>query len=156
MLPNVFDYQTNTLLLETNKVIFDIKMRGNKNIVGENSGTGKTLLWNSIKNRKELEERKATDISVANITLFNRNSDLDKMINTIQNVKENLIIIDHADLLLREKQNIISQIICDMSNKYLIFSRNINFKISPNYYGYFKRDDKRITLEYKWNMEGWY
>jgi len=156
MIPNAFDYKTNRFYLKSSNVTFDLQLRGYKNIVGENSGTGKTLLYKTIENFKELEESGAAKYSVQNITALNRRADRKKLFEFL-NVTENLIIIDNADHLLRGRQDVINQIIEDNNNVYLIFSRAVEFEISLNYYARFeKNSDGIITISYEFNQGGWF
>lgn len=126
---------------------YKLELRGNKNIVKGESGTGKTYLAKlieSIKKRETLSEYNVDNIIILN--LFN--------IDQLRTFKDKLIIIDRADYIL-EKQDVI-YINSDINNRYLIFSKvPLGIDLSPNHQADFVTNDTITIMEYRFNVKGW-
>ena len=103
-------------------------------LVGGDSGTGKTVLYEILEDLKLTEEYNA-------IKLFNYKS---------ENMKENLkkcrdcfIVIDNADILIDD--DIRRFINFEFSNQYMLFSRNCDgLNVSDKI---LQLDDNKITLQ---------
>ena len=106
-------------------------------LVGGDSGTGKTVLYEILEDLKLTEEYNA-------IKLFNYKS---------ENLKENLkkcrdcfIVIDNADILIDD--DIRRFINFEFSNQYMLFSRNCDgLNVSDKRFKRLQLDDNKITLQ---------
>ena len=106
-------------------------------LVGGDSGTGKTVLYEILEDLKLTEEYNA-------IKLFNYKS---------ENMKENLkkcrdcfIVIDNADILIDD--DIRRFINFEFSNQYMLFLRNCDgLNVSDKSFKVLKLVDNKITLE---------
>ena len=106
-------------------------------LVGGDSGTGKTVLYEILEDLKLTEEYNA-------IKLFNYKS---------ENMKENLkkcrdcfIVIDNADILIDD--DIRRFINFEFSNQYMLFLRNCDgLNVSDKSFKVLNFDNNRITLE---------
>ena len=97
----VYDWKNNLInFSDCNSINFYIQLKGNKNIVTGRSGTGKTLLCTRLK------ELQADNVYVA---------DADN-ISEISEVKDKLIVIDRADIIL--DKTTVKTINNDSSNRY--------------------------------------
>ena len=106
-------------------------------LVGGDSGTGKTVLYEMLEDLRLTNEYKA-------IKLFNYKS---------ENMKENLkkcrdcfIVIDNADILIDD--DIRRFINFEFSNQYMLFSRNCDgLNVSDKSFKILQLDDNKITLQ---------
>lgn len=139
---NVYNWETNTIdLTDKYNNHYNLKLRGNKNIVKGSSGTGKSYLYNmilKIKQRMDKTSKYCAD-NIFLVSLDNKDK-LDKL-------NHKLIIIDKAELLLDEKDiNIINT---DDNNRYLIFSRDpLGIEVSPNHQADMVNENGTTTLRY--------
>lgn len=131
-------------------VSYVLKLRGTITIVKQASGTGKTLLAESLKAFKKVSEVKG--ISCSNILIITE----ENMLSKVKNVTNHLIIIDKADRLLKGKEDIINSINTDFrGNTYLLFARkNVGIAHTPNSEAEFIRMGNEIRLNYLFNIEG--
>lgn len=146
-----FDLETNRLLLDTvGGIKYDLQLRGVKTIVNGDSATGKTLLCDSIQKLME-DDNVEVPYDVSDIFILHRynREDLVKQSNK-------LVIIDRAERQLTSE--LIEHINSDRGfNHYLIFLRKpIGICLSPNYFAHFKMQQDVVTLEYQYNVEGWF
>lgn len=106
-------------------------------LVGGDSGTGKTVLYEMLEDVRLTEQYNA-------IKLFNYKS---------ENMKENLkkcrdcfIVIDNADILIDD--DIRRFINFEFSNQYMLFSRNCDgLNVSDKSFKILQLDDNKITLQ---------
>lgn len=106
-------------------------------IVGGDSGTGKTVLYQILEDLRLTKEYKA-------IKLFNYRSD--NLLASLKQCKDNFIVIDNADILIDD--DIRRFINFEFSNQYMLFSRNCDgLNISDKSFKVMKLDSNRITLE---------
>ena len=147
-----FDWDLGLHLKCNKNIEFKLWLKGFKTIIAGDSGTGKTLLCNKI---KELQENNINagwlrKYDVGNIVIYNRSK-----LEDIKKLKRNLIIIDRADLILDKET--IDWINYDCGyNKYLIFGRKpLGINLSPNYFGEFISVDGVIQVRYEFDVPGW-
>ena len=77
-------------------------------------------------------------------------------ISEISEVKDKLIVIDRADIIL--DKTTVKTINNDSSNRYLIFARKpLGIEVTPNHFAEFQFDyDKRqVTINYLFDVKGW-
>lgn len=97
---------------------FNITLKDRLTLVGGDSGTGKTILYNGIQREALLSDNNnVVCINYNNIV----NNDLDYLIKKSQN---KLIIVDNADVVLNRLQRI--NISMDKNNQYIIFTHSID------------------------------
>lgn len=106
-------------------------------LVGGDSGTGKTVLYEMLEDLKLTDQYKA-------IKLFNYKSD--NIFETIKQCRDNFIVIDNADILIDD--DIRRFINFEFSNQYMLFLRNCDgLNVSDKSFKVLKLDHNRITLE---------
>ena len=106
-------------------------------LVGGDSGTGKTVLY------EMLEDLKLTDEYHA-IKLFNYKSE--ELAENLKKCRNNFIVIDNADILIND--DIRKFINFETSNQYMLFLRNCDgLNVSDKSFKELKMDNNRITLE---------
>ena len=128
----------------------DFEFRPPITVIQGDSSTGKSLFFQWLDAQRRLPENKE---KYANVTLLNHSSD----INDILGKTGKLFIIDNADILLYDVPEIVEHISLDYKNQYVIICRRpYNFGISPNHYAVIVEKDNLFTLQYDFNVEGWY
>lgn len=106
-------------------------------LVGGDSGTGKTVLYEILEDLRLTNEYKA-------IKLFNYKSD--EFLETMKRCRDNFIVIDNADILIND--DIRKFINFEFSNQYMLFLRNCDgLNVSDKSFKVLKLDNNRITLE---------
>ena len=106
-------------------------------LVGGDSGTGKTVLY------EMLEDLKLTDEYHA-IKLFNYKSQ--ELAENLKKCRNNFIVIDNADILIND--DIRKFINFETSNQYMLFLRNCDgLNVSDKSFKELKMENNRITLE---------
>ncbi|MGE9889247.1 ATPase [Mediterraneibacter faecis] len=106
-------------------------------LVGGDSGTGKTVLY------EMLEDLKLTDEYHA-IKLFNYKSE--ELAENLKKCRNNFIVIDNADILIND--DIRKFINFETSNQYMLFLRNCDgLNVSDKSFKELKMENNRITLE---------
>ena len=106
-------------------------------LVGGDSGTGKTVLYEMLEDLRLTDEYKA-------IKLFNYKSD--NLLETIKQCRDSFIVIDNADILIDD--DIRRFINFESSNQYMLFLRNCDgLNVSDKSFKVLKLDNNRITLE---------
>lgn len=132
----------------SNTLVIDIKLSNKINIIDGNSGTGKTFVYDIIKNNK-----------VANIECLNKETidnwkQLKSQVEGFKKILEDndntLFIIDRADEIFAEYPEIID-IICNdkSSNTFLLFTRETIFAQDLNTWHIISYDENndKITIE---------
>ena len=106
-------------------------------LVGGDSGTGKTVLY------EMLEDLKLTDEYHA-IKLFNYKSE--NILENLEKCRNNFIVIDNANILIDDE--IRRFINFESSNQYMLFLRNCDgLNVSDKSFKVLKMKNNRITLE---------
>ena len=106
-------------------------------LVGGDSGTGKTVLYEMLEDIRLTDEYKT-------IRLFNYRSD--DFQNTIKQCRDSFIVVDNADNLINDEVR--KFINFEFSNQYLLFLRNCDgLNVSDKSFKVFKMMNNRITLE---------
>lgn len=116
---------------------YDLVFDDRITLVGGNSGTGKTVLYEVLEDLKLTDEYKA-------IKLFNYKSD--NLLESIKQCRDSFIVIDNADILIND--DIRRFINFEFSNQYMLFLRNCDgLNVSDKSFKVLKLDNNRITLE---------
>ena len=106
-------------------------------LVGGDSGTGKTVLYEMLEDLRLTDEYKA-------IKLFNYKSD--NLLESIKQCRNKFIVIDNADILINDEVR--KFINFEFSNQYMLFLRNCDgLNVSDKSFKVLKLDNNRITLE---------
>lgn len=137
-----YNFDTGHLYLTSKHVIYDLNIRRHITQVIGNSGTGKTLLINLIK-----DFNNAFLNSDSNIKVFSNKFSINDL-----DFSNKLVIIDKSDILITPELS--EYINTDIKNIYLIFGRGgLGFALSPNYYGEFilNKDTKTISIYYEFS-----
>ena len=145
----VYDWDKNILeITDKYKNSYYLELRGNKNIIKGNSGTGKTFLCDRIDRIKKQKDN-MSQYDVENIVVLNTDN-----IDKLPNYRNKLIIIDEAELLLSDKD--VEIINTDNSNRYLIISRCLmGIDLTPNHQADLVLEDGVTKLKYRFNVKGW-
>lgn len=116
---------------------YDLMFDDRITLVGGDSGTGKTVLY------EILEDLRLTD-QYKDIKLFNYKSD--NLLEAVKQCRDNFIVIDNADILINDE--IRRFINFEFSNQYMLFLRNSDgLNVSDKSFKVLKLEDNRITLE---------
>ena len=106
-------------------------------LVGGDSGTGKTVLYEMLEDLRLADEYNA-------IKLFNYKSD--DFLESIKQCRGRFIVIDNADILIDDEVR--RFINFEFSNQYMLFLRNCDgLNVSDKSFKVLKLDNNRITLE---------
>lgn len=116
---------------------YDLVFEDRITLVGGDSGTGKTVLY------EMLEDLKLTD-EYHSIKLFNYKSE--NILENLERCRNNFIVIDNADILIDD--DIRRFINFEFSNQYMLFLRNCDgLNVSDKSFKVLKLEDNKITLE---------
>lgn len=106
-------------------------------LVGGDSGTGKTVLYNMLEDLRMTEEYSA-------IKLFNYKTD--HILENLKKCRESFVVMDNADILIDD--DIRKFINFEFSNQYMLFLRNCDgLNVSDKSFKVLKLENNRITLE---------
>ena len=116
---------------------YDLVFDDRITLVGGDSGTGKTVLYEMLEDLRLTDEYKA-------IKLFNYKSD--DLLESMKQCRDRFIVIDNADILIDDEAR--RFINFEFSNQYMLFLRNCDgFNVSDKSFKVLKLDNNRITLE---------
>ena len=116
---------------------YDLMFDDRITLVGGDSGTGKTVLYEMLEDLRLTDEYKA-------IKLFNYKSD--NLLESMKQCRDSFIVIDNADILINDE--IRRFINFEFSNQYMLFLRNCDgLNVSDKSFKVLKLDNNRITLE---------
>lgn len=117
--------------------LYDLVFDDRITLVGGDSGTGKTVLYEMLEDLRLTDEYKT-------IKLFNYKSD--NILESIKKCRDSFIVIDNADILIND--DIRRFINFEFSNQYMLFLRNCDgLNVSDKSFKVLKLGDNRITLE---------
>ena len=147
-----YDWDKNILhFINKNNNEFNLQLRGKATIIDGESGTGKSLLVSRLQEFIDDPNEGALDYNTDNILIVNKyNRDM------IFNAVGKLIIIDRGERLITDK--IVDFVNSNRGkNRFLIFMRKaVGFSISPNYHGRLVRNGNQISIQYIFNVPGWF
>ena len=116
---------------------YDLEFDERITLVGGDSGTGKTVLYEMLEDVRLTEEYRC-------IKLFNYRSD--NFSEDIKKCKDSFIVVDNADNLMNDEVR--KFINFETSNQYMLFLRNCDgLNVSDKSFKILKFDNNRITLE---------
>ena len=116
---------------------YDLVFEDRITLVGGDSGTGKTILYEMLEDLKLTNEYHA-------IKLFNYKSE--NSLENLEKCRNNFIVIDNADILIDD--DIRRFINFEFSNQYMLFLRNCDgLNVSDKSFKVLKLEDNKITLE---------
>jgi len=131
--------------------MFDFELRPRATIISGDTGSGKSFFCHCLKEASNDPENRGR---FSNFVLFEHNLE---DIESIRQKKDKVIIIDNADRLLADNAGLIEHIATDYDNQYIIIGRRLyDIDVSPNHHATVKEKDGKFTLDYKWNVPGWY
>ena len=127
-----------------NKIVFladpfsyDLVFNDRITLVGGDSGTGKTVLYDILEDLKQTEEYNA-------IKLFNYKSE--DVLEKLKQCRNNFVVIDNADILMDDEVR--RFINFEFSNQYMLFLRNCDgLNVSDKSFKVMKVESNMITLE---------
>lgn len=116
---------------------YELKFDDRITLVGGDSGTGKTVLYEMLEDLKLTEQYSA-------IKLFNYKSE--NMKDNLEKCRDNFIVIDNADILIDD--DIRRFINFEFSNQYMLFLRNCDgLNVSDKSFKILKLQDNTVTIE---------
>ena len=116
---------------------YDLLFDDRITLVGGDSGTGKTVLYEMLEDVRLTDEYKA-------IKLFNYKSD--DFLESLKLCRDKFIVIDNADILIDD--DVRRFINFEFSNQYMLFLRNCDgLNVSDKSFKVLKLEDNKITLE---------
>lgn len=127
----------NRITFKADPFSYDLVFEDRITLVGGDSGTGKTVLYEMLEDLRQTEEFKA-------IKLFNYKSD--DVAAQLKQCKNNFIVIDNADIMMDDEVR--KFINFEFSNQYMLFLRNCDgLNVSDKSFKIMKFEDNKITLE---------
>ena len=127
----------NRITFKADPFSYDLVFEDRITLVGGDSGTGKTVLYEMFEDLRQTEEFKA-------IKLFNYKSD--NVAEQLKQCKNNFIVIDNADIMMDDEVR--KFINFEFSNQYMLFLRNCDgLNVSDKSFKIMKFEDNKITLE---------
>ena len=128
-----------SITFKADPFLYDLQFDDRITLVGGDSGTGKTVLY------EMLEDIRLTDEYSA-IKLFNYKSD--NFLGTLKRCKDRFVVIDNADNLIND--DVRRFINFEVSNQYMLFLRNCDgLNVSDKSFKVLQCDNNRIMLEEK-------
>ena len=125
------------IIFKADPFSYDLVFDDRITLVGGDSGTGKTVLYEMLEDLRLTDEYKA-------IKLFNYKSD--DLLESMKQCRDRFIVIDNADILIDDEVR--RFINFDFSNQYMLFLRNCDgLNVSDKSFKVLKLDNNRITLE---------
>lgn len=116
---------------------YDLVFEDRITLVGGDSGTGKTVLYEMLGDLRLTDEYKA-------IKLFNYRSD--HLLEELKQCRDYFIVIDNADILIDDEVRRFVNF--EFSNQYMLFLRNCDgLNVSDKSFKVLKFDNNKITLE---------
>ncbi len=116
---------------------YDLVFEDRITLVGGDSGTGKTVLYEMLGDLRLTDEYKA-------IKLFTYKSD--NLLEQVKQCRNSFIVIDNADILMNDEVRRFVNF--EFSNQYMLFLRNCDgLNVSDKSFKVLKLDSNRITLE---------
>lgn len=126
-----------SITFKADPYLYDLVFDDRITLVGGDSGTGKTVLYDMLGDLRLTDEYKA-------IKLFNYKSD--NLLESIRQCRNSFVVIDNADILMNDE--IRRFINFEFSNQYMLFIRNCDgLNVSDKSFKVLKLDSNRITLE---------
>lgn len=116
---------------------YDLTFDDRITLVGGDSGTGKTVLYEMLEDLRLTDEYQA-------IKLFNYKTD--HFAESVKQCRDSFVVIDNADILVDD--DIRKFINFEFSNQYMLFLRNCDgLNVSDKSFKELKLNGSRITLE---------
>ena len=127
----------NKIVFQADPFSYDLVFDDRITLVGGDSGTGKTVLYDMLEDLKQIEEYNA-------IKLFNYKSE--DVLEKLKQCRNNFVVIDNADILMDDE---VRQFInFEFSNQYMLFLRNCDgLNVSDKSFKVMKFEGNMITLE---------
>lgn len=126
-----------SITFKADPFLYDLQFDDRITLVGGDSGTGKTVLYEMLEDVRMTDEYSA-------IKLFNYKSD--DFLETLKQCKDRFIVIDNADNLIND--DVRKFINFEVSNQYMLFLRNCDgLNVSDKSFKVLKFDNNSIMLE---------
>ena len=127
----------NKIVFQADPFSYDLVFNDRITLVGGDSGTGKTVLYDILEDLKQTEEYNA-------IKLFNYKSE--DVLEKLKQCRNNFVVIDNADILMDDEVR--RFINFEFSNQYMLFLRNCDgLNVSDKSFKVMKVESNMITLE---------
>ena len=127
----------NKIVFQADPFSYNLVFDDRITLVGGDSGTGKTVLYDMLEDLRQTEEYNA-------IKLFNYKSE--DVSGKLKQCRNNFIVIDNADILMDDEMR--RFINFEFSNQYMLFLRNCDgLNVSDKSFKIMKFENNMITLE---------
>lgn len=127
----------NKIVFQADPFSYNLVFDDRITLVGGDSGTGKTVLYDMLEDLRQTEEYNA-------IKLFNYKSE--DVSGKLKQCRNNFIVIDNADILMDDEMR--RFINFEFSNQYMLFLRNCDgLNVSDKSFKVMKFENNMITLE---------
>ena len=127
----------NKIVFQADPFSYDLVFDDRITLVGGDSGTGKTVLYDMLEDLKQTEEYNA-------IKLFNYKSE--DVLEKLKQCRNKFVVIDNADILMDDEVR--RFINFEFSNQYMLFLRNCDgLNVSDKSFKVMKFESNMITLE---------
>lgn len=140
------------LLKPSEKYTFDLQLHDNITLLSGDSATGKSLIYqllesNFLRDKARLLDTDFTKVLLINYKNFMQDSSI---LNTIYTVKDYLIFIDNADIVLDNNIKVSDYISRDKENTYIIAARGFTgIRTSPTNCATLQLNNNVISLKYE-------
>ena len=125
------------IIFKADPFSYDLEFDDRITLVGGDSGTGTTVLYEMFEDLRLTDEYRA-------IKLYNYKSD--NFSESIKQCTDSFIVVDNADILIND--DVRKFINFEFSNQYMLFLRNCDgLNVSDKSFKVLKLDNNRITLE---------
>ena len=127
----------NKIVFQADPFSYNLVFDDRITLVGGDSGTGKTVLYDILEDLRQTEAYNA-------IKLFNYKSE--DVLGKLKQCRNNFIVIDNADILMDDEMR--RFINFEFSNQYMLFLRNCDgLNVSDKSFKIMKFENNMITLE---------
>ena len=127
----------NKIVFQADPFSYNLVFDDRITLVGGDSGTGKTVLYDILEDLRQTEAYNA-------IKLFNYKSE--DVLGKLKQCRNNFIVIDNADILMDDEMR--RFINFEFSNQYMLFLRNCDgLNVSDKSFKVMKFENNMITLE---------
>ena len=127
----------NKIVFQADPFSYNLVFDDRITLVGGDSGTGKTVLYDMLEDLRQTEEYNA-------IKLFNYKSE--DVSGKLKQCRNNFVVIDNADILMDDEMR--RFINFEFSNQYMLFLRNCDgLNVSDKSFKVMKFENNMITLE---------
>jgi hypothetical protein len=129
--------------LKSGDYTIELNLRSDITIITGDTATGKTFLYNKIKDADNTE-----DIILINYDFVKTKGNYDAMVDCIKRSMNKLFVIDNADAIQRKDDTIMLAINNDLNNTFIVIGRHPELIYNISDMAEVNISDNKITLNY--------